>query len=49
LSIDMFDVQRRQPLWHGWAVKPISNADRANPSPVIKEVIETILAQFPPQ
>ena len=48
LSIDLFDVQRKQPVWHGWAVKTISNADRANPSPVIKEVIDTILAQFPP-
>jgi hypothetical protein len=49
LSVDLFDVKRRQPVWHGWAVKTISSSDRANPSPVIREVIEAILAQFPPQ
>ena len=49
LSIDLFDVKRRQPVWHGWAVKTTSNSDRANPSAVITEVIETILTQFPPQ
>ncbi|HEY5679539.1 MAG TPA: DUF4136 domain-containing protein [Pseudomonadales bacterium] len=49
LSIDLFDVHLRRPVWHGWATRTISYADRTNPSPVIAEVVEAILAQFPPQ
>jgi hypothetical protein len=49
LSIDLFDVRLRRPVWHGWATRTISYADRTNPSPVIAEVVEAILAQFPPQ
>lgn len=49
LAIDLFDVRERAPVWHGWAVKTISSADRRNPTPVINEVIAAILAEFPPQ
>ncbi|MGI9327503.1 MAG: DUF4136 domain-containing protein [Pseudomonadales bacterium] len=48
LSIDLFDVRSHQPVWHGWAVKTISGSDQANPTPVINEIIATILAKFPP-
>jgi hypothetical protein len=48
LSIDLFDVQTRKPVWHGWAVKSITSADRENPEPLINEIVEAILAEFPP-
>jgi hypothetical protein len=48
LSIDLFDVNLRRPVWHGWATRTISYADRTNPSPVIAEVVDAILEQFPP-
>ena len=48
LAIDIFDVRQRGPVWHGWAVKTISDADRRNPTPVINEVVSAILANFPP-
>ena len=49
LAIDIFDVESREPVWHGWAVKTISSADRRNPTPVINDVVEAILEDFPPQ
>ena len=48
LAVDIFDVGQRSPVWHGWAVKTISSADRRNPTPVINEVIAAILSDFPP-
>lgn len=49
LAIDIFDVESREPVWHGWAVKTISTADRRNPTPVINDAVEAILEDFPPQ
>jgi len=48
LAIDIFDVRTRQPVWFGRASKTISNADRANPTPLINEVVRAILSEFPP-
>lgn len=48
LAIDVFDVEARGPVWHGWAVKTISNGDRSNPTPVINKVVAAILTDFPP-
>jgi hypothetical protein len=48
LAIDLFDVKRRQPVWHGWVVKTISAADRANATSVVRDVVAAILAKFPP-
>ena len=47
LSIDIFDVSLRNPVWHGWAVKTISSQDRRNPTPVINEIVAAIFADFP--
>jgi len=47
LSIDIFDVKRGSPVWHGWAVKTISSQDRRNPTPVINEIVAAIFADFP--
>ena len=47
LSIDIFEVNRRSPVWHGWAVKTISSSDRRNPTPVINEIVAAIFADYP--
>ena len=49
LAIDIFDVESRAPVWHGWAVKTIYTEDRRNPTPVINDAVEAILDDFPPQ
>lgn len=48
LAIDVFDVKRHGPVWHGWATKNITSSDQANPEPVLREAISAILANFPP-
>lgn len=48
LSIDIFDGKSRQPVWHGWAGKTISDANRQKPSPIIKKAVAQIFEQFPP-
>ena len=48
LSIDIFDGKTKQPIWHGWASKTITDADRQEPSPVIKKAVAQIFEQFPP-
>jgi hypothetical protein len=47
LGIDIFDGRSNQPVWHGWATKTISSADRENPSPLITTAVEGVLALFP--
>ncbi|MGB1262193.1 MAG: DUF4136 domain-containing protein [Cognaticolwellia sp.] len=46
LAIDVFDVSSHQPVWHGWAVKRITSSDQDNPSKIIKQVVEQVVAQF---
>jgi hypothetical protein len=48
LAVDLFDVKTTAPVWHGWAVKAITPADRENAEQLIKELIAAILEQFPP-
>ena len=46
LSIDIFDGESEQPVWHGSATKPISpSTDRAV---LVNDVVGAILAGFPP-
>lgn len=47
LSIDVFGVEEQRPVWHGWATKRISRKTEENPEPVIREVVDAILANFP--
>ncbi len=47
LSIDIFEVQRHQPVWHGWATKTITNRDRGSDQ-VINDIVKKILEEFPP-
>lgn len=46
LSIDIFDGASRQPVWHGWARKTITDSDEADPGPVIRRAVARILKQL---
>ena len=46
LSVDVYDVRTRRPVWHGVARKRISNADRGRPE-LIDAVVAAILKDFP--
>lgn len=46
LSIDIFDGASRQPVWHGWARKTITDADEADPGPVIRRAVARILKKM---
>ncbi len=48
LAIDAFDVAERKPVWHGWAVKSITMSERQNPEPLINDIVDAILKEFPP-
>jgi hypothetical protein len=48
LSIDIFDVKRHGPVWHGWATKTITSKDQADPEALIRDVIGAIMVNFPP-
>ncbi|MEM6857957.1 MAG: DUF4136 domain-containing protein [Pseudomonadota bacterium] len=54
LAVDIFDVKRKSPVWHGAGVKTLSKAeqrgDNALTDPVkLREGIAKILTDFPPQ
>ena len=50
LSIDIYDVERKSPVWHGGATKDLSSAELKGDSvESTKEAVKTILANFPPQ
>lgn len=48
LGIDLFDVEMRSPVWHGWATKTISQQDRRNGESVTRDIVAAILFSFPP-
>lgn len=48
LGIDIFDGKTNQPVWHGWASKSVTSADRNDPSPVIRKAVTAIIKRFPP-
>ncbi|RLA31704.1 MAG: hypothetical protein DRR11_10175, partial [Gammaproteobacteria bacterium] len=47
LSIDIFDGKTKQPVWHSWAEKSITESDRKDPSAIIKEGVAKLLESFP--
>lgn len=49
LSIDMFDVRSRRPVWHGWAKKELSQADTQHPEAAIRTGVAAVLEAFPPR
>lgn len=48
LGVDIFDGKTKQPVWHGWATKTISSADRQDPTPSINKAVAGLFAAFPP-
>jgi hypothetical protein len=48
LAIDVFDARTHKPVWHGWAKKPLTEADMEHSSGTIREAADAILARFPP-
>lgn len=50
LAIDVFDGQRKSPVWHGMATKRLSPEDmQGDNSASIKSAVQTILSSFPPE
>jgi hypothetical protein len=47
LGIDIFDGSSKQPVWHGWATKTVSTADRENPGPSISKAVAAVFERFP--
>jgi len=49
LGVDVFDIATREPVWHARARKTIVGADIDDPEKTISEVVDSILANFPPK
>ena len=50
LSIDVFDKQAKQAVWHGWATKRLSRTmDQEKRTALIKEAVDAVLESFPAQ
>ena len=47
LGVDLFDNETGKPVWHGWAQKTVTAADRADPEPTINAGIAQLFAAFP--
>ncbi len=47
LTVDVVDAARKQLAWDGTAVGRVREKDRANPQPVIDNVITQIFAKYP--
>ena len=47
LAIDVFDVKRRSPVWHGVGSKRLNSADKRGESDDIGTAVTTILVNFP--
>jgi hypothetical protein len=49
LAVDIFSVEQRRPVWHGYATKKITEDDRDNSTVTIDAAVAAIIAGFPPQ
>jgi len=47
LSIDLFDRRAGHPVWHGWAKKTITKADRDDPKQSVERALEQLFEGFP--
>lgn len=47
LGVDVFDARTKQPVWHGWAEKTVTDDDRKDPSPAINAAVTKLLEKFP--
>ena len=48
LAIDIFDTRTRQPVWHGYGSKSVTDSDQKNAAEVIQKAVTAILKDFPP-
>lgn len=48
LGLDVFDVEKRQPVYHSVATKTISDSDRKKMDETIKAAVDAVLQAFPP-
>jgi len=48
LAIDMFDVQRREPMWTGVATRSVTSSDQRRTEELINKAVAAILKDFPP-
>lgn len=48
LAFDIYDVSEHKPAWHGVATKRITDSMRRNPNESLTEIVNAILAGFPP-
>lgn len=49
LAIDIFDGEKKMPVWHGWATRRVRGSDVKNPVAAINEAAAAIMANFPPR
>ena len=49
LAIDIFDAAERRPVWHGVAARRIDDEQRQDLQGLIDDVVDSILADFPPR
>jgi hypothetical protein len=47
LTIDIFDNKNKVPIWHGWAIKTVTNNDRKDPDHSIEKAVSKIFNDFP--
>ena len=48
LSVDIYDVQDRRPVWHGRATRKITSEMQENPGAALEEILGDMFATFPP-
>jgi hypothetical protein len=46
LAIDVYDVKSKQPAWHGWATRKITNDDKENMETLIQTIVSQTLASL---
>ncbi|MEH6758922.1 MAG: DUF4136 domain-containing protein [Parasphingorhabdus sp.] len=49
LSVDIYDVARRSPVWHGKGTKTLSSRELSGEQETAAADVRVILAKFPPQ
>ena len=47
LTLDIFDNRNKEPIWHGWATKAITQSDRKDPKESINKAVSAIFKGFP--
>ena len=48
LAVNVYDAATRQPVWRGTVRKDVTGRDQANAEAVLKGLVESVLAEFPP-